>query len=209
MNLLMVAPLRDSRGIVRYHIGAQVDVSGLARECAGLESLARLVAQEEDAADPDPEKHYSHHHDPLANGNGNANGNVHGGDKDGDEFRELAEMFSAADLKTVRETGGAMHRIHHRDEAGAGGQRSRILIRDESQPAGIHSPSEPALTSLLAGSPSSGGGGAGGGGGGRLRGVFEHYLLVRPHPNLRIVRVFIFFGSSLPYLPLFIPLGFN
>ncbi|OTA67654.1 hypothetical protein K449DRAFT_461638 [Hypoxylon sp. EC38] len=43
MNLLMVAPLIDSRGTVRYHIGAQVDVSGLAKECSSLESLKRLI----------------------------------------------------------------------------------------------------------------------------------------------------------------------
>ena len=53
MNLLMVAPLYDSRGVVRYHIGAQVDVSGLARECAGLDALQRLVARYEEDSDND------------------------------------------------------------------------------------------------------------------------------------------------------------
>lgn len=57
MNLLMIAPLCDSRGTIRYHIGAQVDVSGLAKECSDLESLNRLVAADERAknGDPDPE----------------------------------------------------------------------------------------------------------------------------------------------------------
>jgi hypothetical protein len=47
MNLLMMAPLRDSRGTIRYFIGAQVDVSGLAKECSDLESLKRLVVATE------------------------------------------------------------------------------------------------------------------------------------------------------------------
>lgn len=49
MNLLMIAPLRDSRGTIRYCIGAQVDVSGLVKECSDLESLNRLVAAAEHA----------------------------------------------------------------------------------------------------------------------------------------------------------------
>ncbi|KAK3359781.1 hypothetical protein B0T25DRAFT_109581 [Lasiosphaeria hispida] len=32
-NLLMCAPLLDSRGMIRYMIGAQADVSGLAKDC--------------------------------------------------------------------------------------------------------------------------------------------------------------------------------
>ncbi|KAI9776933.1 MAG: hypothetical protein M1839_009175 [Geoglossum umbratile] len=46
VNLLMCAPLCDSRGKVRYFIGAQIDVSGLVKECTGLESLQRLASRE-------------------------------------------------------------------------------------------------------------------------------------------------------------------
>ncbi len=49
MNLLMMAPLSDSRGVIRYFIGAQVDVSGLVKECSDLESLQRLVIKSENA----------------------------------------------------------------------------------------------------------------------------------------------------------------
>ncbi|OTA82401.1 hypothetical protein M434DRAFT_37116 [Hypoxylon sp. CO27-5] len=45
MNILMVAPLLDSRGTVLYHIGAQVDVSGLAKKCSGLEWSKQLIVQ--------------------------------------------------------------------------------------------------------------------------------------------------------------------
>ena len=43
VNLLMIAPLCDSRGQIRYHIGAQVDVSGLVKDCTDLESFQQLV----------------------------------------------------------------------------------------------------------------------------------------------------------------------
>lgn len=41
--MLMIAPLCDSRGQIRYHIGAQVDVSGLVKDCTDLESFRQLV----------------------------------------------------------------------------------------------------------------------------------------------------------------------
>ena len=50
MNLLMIAPLYDSKGNIRYFIGAQVDVSGLVKECTALEGLQTLVAMEQDPA---------------------------------------------------------------------------------------------------------------------------------------------------------------
>lgn len=43
MNLLMIAPLYDNRGTVRYYIGAQVDVSGLIHEGRGLDSFAACL----------------------------------------------------------------------------------------------------------------------------------------------------------------------
>lgn len=39
----MVAPLYDDRGVVRYFIGAQVDVSGLVDEGRGVESFRSLL----------------------------------------------------------------------------------------------------------------------------------------------------------------------
>lgn len=43
MNLLMVAPLYDNRGTVRYFLGAQVDVSGLIEDGRGFDSFARYL----------------------------------------------------------------------------------------------------------------------------------------------------------------------
>jgi PAS domain-containing protein len=72
MNLLMTSPLMDSKGNVRYYIGAQVDVSGLLKSCSDLPALAEVL----DGSNADDEKK--------------------------DEFRELAEMFNGTELQTVR-----------------------------------------------------------------------------------------------------------
>lgn len=45
MNLVMTAPLYDNKGVVRYYIGAQVDISGLVEEGRGLDSFERYLAE--------------------------------------------------------------------------------------------------------------------------------------------------------------------
>jgi len=44
----MCAPLYDDKGIVRYFIGAQVDVTGLIEDGRGIESFRTLLVQEEE-----------------------------------------------------------------------------------------------------------------------------------------------------------------
>lgn len=46
INLLMVAPLHDNKGRVRYFIGCQVDITNLIDGGRGLESFQRLLAQD-------------------------------------------------------------------------------------------------------------------------------------------------------------------
>lgn len=46
MNLLMIAPLYDNKGAVRYFIGAQIDVNGLIEGGRGLDSFERLLKDE-------------------------------------------------------------------------------------------------------------------------------------------------------------------
>lgn len=46
MNLLMIAPLYDNKGAVRYFIGAQIDINGLIEGGRGLDSFERLLAQD-------------------------------------------------------------------------------------------------------------------------------------------------------------------
>lgn len=143
MNLLMMAPLMDSRGVLRYFIGAQIDVSGLVKDSTDLDAFQRMLNKQEG-------------HEPE--------------DEPKDEFQELSEMFNNAELETVRKHGGNMHREHLEEQDDASiYHRPRLLIKelsgaDEESAAPV--PTKPE---------------------GRLSGVYKHYLLIRPHPSLRIL----------------------
>lgn len=117
MNLLMIAPLCDSRGTIRYFIGAQVDVSGLVKECSDMESLQRVAIAAEYRAN-------------LKNGEELEN------EVKKDEFQELSEMLNMQELDTVRRWGGRMHKESQEEEAetrnSANWHKSRLLINDAS-----------------------------------------------------------------------------
>ncbi|XPS71536.1 hypothetical protein M3J09_003718 [Ascochyta lentis] len=107
MNLLMQAPLLDSRGNLRYFIGAQIDVSGLVKDATDLDAFRRMLDQEDGVTPKEEAK---------------------------DEFQELSEMLNHAELDTVRRFGGNMHRDHleDQDDKASGVQRPRLLIQDQS-----------------------------------------------------------------------------
>ena len=96
--MLMIAPLCDSRGKIRYFIGAQVDVSGLVKDCTDLESLQQLVIRE----------HPEH--------KGTDGGNVDDQQDTKDDFQDLSEMLNMAELEIVRKFGGRMHREYQEEE---------------------------------------------------------------------------------------------
>ena len=117
MNLLMTSPLKDSRGVIRYYIGAQVDVSGLVKECSDMESLKRLIirsdTKEEDEAQPEATQAMK------------------------DEFTELAKMLNLQELDTVRQWGGTLHKETQEETPDSnlkGGiwNKPRILINSTS-----------------------------------------------------------------------------
>jgi hypothetical protein len=119
MNLLMVAPLIDSRGQVRYFIGAQVDVSGLVKDCAELEGLQRVVEQETRASEEVDNKDAKKI--PEADGV-----------ESNDEFQELSEMFNSVELDMVRCRGGRLHQ-GHQDDDGQPMRHPRLLLKDPGQ----------------------------------------------------------------------------
>lgn len=89
MNLLQCAPLCDSQGTVRYFIGAQIDVSGLALEGAQMNSLLDLNSKYQDGDEQ------SIREEPDTSSS-----------KPKDEFQELSELFSPRELATVQDYGG-------------------------------------------------------------------------------------------------------
>ncbi|KAK3940705.1 putative hisactophilin c49s mutant phototropin phy3 fusion protein [Diplogelasinospora grovesii] len=166
MNLLLLAPLFDSRGRIQYFLGAQVDVSGLARNSAGLDGLKRLVEEEELKK---YNENMSGKGDDTSTGR---NGLVK------DEFRILSEMFNIDEMETVRKHGGNMHRLQ-RD----GG----ILQHDEAVTSNWQKPRlnlDPRLVTTNNESPNPIPGNIATG---ALTGVYEYYLLLRPYPSLRIL----------------------
>jgi hypothetical protein len=118
MNLLMCAPLLDSKGKTRYFIGAQVDVSGLCKEGSELPGLQRLIAKQEEE---------------RSRKNGKSESRSEDEEEESDEFQELAEMFNEMELNTVKRFGGKIHK-EQLDEDGEGrrGDRPRLLIKENS-----------------------------------------------------------------------------
>jgi hypothetical protein len=107
MNLLMTAPLFDSRGTLRYFIGAQIDVSGLVKDGTELEAFQRMRERQQSGET---------HEEPK------------------DEFQELSKMFNNTELDIVRKHGGNMHRevVQEQDDNSTVQSRPRVLIQDQS-----------------------------------------------------------------------------
>ncbi|OQE36716.1 hypothetical protein PENCOP_c011G05328 [Penicillium coprophilum] len=114
MNLLQMAPLCDSRGNIRYFIGAQVDVSGLAMEGAQMESLLDMQSQRE----------------TLETGGQTTK-------ESKSEFQELSELLSPRELQNVREHGGSLFQPVINDDP-----NHRLFLQDSDTESEIHIPSQ-------------------------------------------------------------------
>jgi hypothetical protein len=118
----MVAPLLDSKGVTRYFIGAQVDVSGLCKDCTDLEGLKRMLGKVEMGEDP-------------------VNSEDQSKEKKKDEFRELSEMLNSTELEIARKHGGGMHREQVADQDNGNSkrrdERPRLLLKEPSSPSYI------------------------------------------------------------------------
>lgn len=88
MNLLQCAPLCDSYGKIRYFIGAQIDVSGLAMEGARMESLQDLQMRKDPEWSSGRTSTISQYPEAKS------------------EFQELGELFSPRELRNLHEHGG-------------------------------------------------------------------------------------------------------
>ncbi|MCJ1245055.1 hypothetical protein MMC30_002256 [Trapelia coarctata] len=172
LNLLMIAPLFDNRGSVRYFIGAQVDVTRLVEDGRGIDSFERLLAEGTvKAGVDDPTERQS-------NGTGVSK-------KPLETLGELGEMLSWEETMEIQ---ARSRTASVRDDASvnsfsmtlngkrniptrAGGRRVLGTENDEEA-------DEKAAWGL-----------SGSGLSGRLPGLYQNYLLVRPYPSLRIIFV--------------------
>lgn len=163
LNLLMFAPLHDSQGVIRYFIGAQIDISGLVKDCTSLEAFRELnerKSNEEETGD-------------------DANAEL----KDG--LRGMVELFNEQEVDEVRKHAGTFHNdlygIDDQSEVESmiSAARTRLILDDTTDglttgdiPYDINGSSDATTSNNTVG---------------QLKGVYKHYLLVRPAPSLRIL----------------------
>ena len=210
MNLLMMAPLCDSRGKIRYFIGAQVDVSGLVKESTELESFSRLLEsqeqqhqQQDDSTNGGESQGYENDHGHQPNGytldnnhnainainsNGDTQQSSHRSqppnpnlNEEQDEFRSLSEMLNTGELSTVRKYGGRMHTDRIITEDGSDAQS--IYGGDTSSKGRllIREPSPDQTGYGVYGNSNSGSGlGANARLNGKLTGIYKHVCLPSP-----------------------------
>ncbi|KAK6528144.1 hypothetical protein TWF281_009395 [Arthrobotrys megalospora] len=172
LNLVMVAPLLDSKGQVRYFIGAQIDVTTLAKNFVGLEGFGRVMTNQRRQsevldADLDLDLVRPKH----------------------EEFKQLAELFSAEEIEKVKETGGQLHNDHKiRDpldelftEGHSEGEDSAVesMFPPGSFDAASEQEEAPKKKSKVT-KPTNFWSSS-------LKGAYRNYILVRPYPSLRIL----------------------
>ncbi|CAK1357697.1 unnamed protein product [Cercospora beticola] len=163
--MVMNAPLTDSNGELRYFLGAQVDVSPLLRECAGLESLRALIEQQNEE-------------------DGQSSSDAQKSDSRA-KIKALSEMLNSDELDIIRKNGGMLqnHRVFDPRGTKAATSGNRVLIADGSDASEDDAvpPSVQGSAASMTGITSIEGAN------GNLAGVYRHYILVRPAPSLRIL----------------------
>ncbi|MCJ1475944.1 hypothetical protein MMC13_004608 [Lambiella insularis] len=170
LNLLMVAPLFDNRGRVRYFIGAQVDVTGLVEDGKGIDSFERLLA--EDRAKSEKAE------GPTQESNGSDEP-----EKPLQALGQLGKMLSWEESMEVQShtrrnsrdsfSPASSANMYGKKEVNtrSGGRR---VLGDENVPEMVEKAAWGLSVSGLSG---------------KLPGVYQYYMLVRSHPSLRIIFV--------------------
>ncbi|KAL8917251.1 MAG: hypothetical protein Q9172_005926 [Xanthocarpia lactea] len=150
INLVMVVPLRDQNGKVRYYLGAQLDITELVNGSVGLNSLQKLVNRQHGHADQHGKETLETHNDLLT------------------QFQQLSETFTPQELQTVLRSQKRQEMddqvVHGLDQH----QPHNVRVRNSSADldSDIKLPGFGSAPSL---------------------GFYKNYLLVRPHPSLRIL----------------------
>ncbi|KAL9624857.1 MAG: hypothetical protein Q9160_000904 [Pyrenula sp. 1 TL-2023] len=175
INLLMIAPLHDDKGNVRYYIGAQVDVTGLVEDGRGLDGFDRLL------------QHETAHAAAGALQNAKTRKGRKTDRKDAlGKLRELSEMFDLEESAIVqshsrsnsmtRDDDSSIGSVHHHRKHGPQTRRNLVesAIMDDDEIDERERASWTLSTSSLSG---------------RLPGVYQNYLLLRPSSSLRIIFV--------------------
>ncbi|KAL8766340.1 MAG: hypothetical protein Q9209_006867 [Squamulea sp. 1 TL-2023] len=170
MNLVMTAPLYDNKGVVRYFLGAQVDISGLVEEGRGLDSFESYLAEKRRKRSSDQSSYANQKHMKA--------------------LSELGQLLSADESSVFYGQGQSREgSVNDSEHGGAGNprgkqqqgrrnpsvrQRRRVLGNEDED----EQEREGDAWACTSWGPS-----------GKLPGVYQNYFLLRPHPSLRIIFV--------------------
>ncbi|KAI9035410.1 uncharacterized protein KD926_003532 [Aspergillus affinis] len=193
MNLLQCAPLCDGQGNVRYFIGAQIDVSGLAMEGARMDSLQTLRTQIERKQRSDSEAEVSsllqqqqppEQMEQLEQLEQPEFEQPEQPQQEEDqeqqpekppksEFHELSELLSPRELGLVQDHGGDLFQPVIDPHLSLRSQRMRSRVDTSWENQELEAIQSREIKSPFFRTS--------------LTGVYENYLLVRPYPSLRVL----------------------
>lgn len=181
INLLMIAPLHDDKGNVKYHIGAQVDVTGLIERGKGLDAFERFVINQAREQRSKTGKEDNDRDDDQGLRKPRALA----------KLRELSEMFDLEESAVVRSHSRSTSGTRDDDERSVGSSRrsARRVFRGESSSSddgdSNNSDGDSVNEDRTWKLASSGRSGLSG----KLPGVYDSYMLIRAAPSLRIIFV--------------------
>lgn len=181
INLLLIAPLHDNNGKVKYHIGAQVDVSGLIEHGRAVDSFSKYVSKREmdQRRTRAEQRHQSLDEEQQRKKTALA------------RLRDLSEMFDLEESAIVQASSRSTSRTREDEDLRSNAsterpRRARRRLDDEVS----SDPEEDDENQQKKDNADWKLGESGQGKlSGTLPGVYETFMLVRPAPSLRIVFV--------------------
>ncbi|TVY83664.1 Phototropin-2 [Lachnellula suecica] len=177
INLLMCAPLYDDKGIVRYFIGSQTDVTMLVHEGMGIESFRTLLQQ--DKQEPKDGIY------PDQNNPRNSVGVQTQSKEALARLQELGMMLSQEESEIVNKNSRGGDDDTDTSSIKSGASRPPTSVKNRNQTRRVIGGEEALGSGLSISQPNLGNGNASIG----LPGIYKHYILVRPHPSLQIIFV--------------------
>lgn len=182
INLLMIAPLHDRNGKLKYQIGAQVDVTGLVEGGRALEGFQRFLNRRADDKKRDESKARRQ----------TFNDDQQRKSRALSKLRDLSEMFDLEESAIVQahSRSNSLEREDDDNRSIGSADRSRRVYVDPDASDEFDDEEEGEREQIAKSGQSWALGDAGDGRlSGKLPGVYDSFMLLRPAPSLRIVFV--------------------
>jgi PAS domain S-box-containing protein len=168
VNVLLLAPLHDNKGNVKYYLGAQVDASRLVEGGRGVDGFERYLVRRE----MDLEKSIAASSDPKENALA--------------KLRDLGKTFDLEESAVIQENSQRSSMNQDRGPRSLeGDSQGRRVIQEDNEDSDIDEDSQDGegvedkkawtLSQEM--------------GSGRLPGIYQKYILIRAYPSLRMIFV--------------------